>query len=145
MFIGLFNGLGERIRTSGLLNPIQARYQAALHPDATSYILACFGPLVNIKMYRGMLTCNVWERSVILPGAAFRILLRERCSREESGIKRAVAADACFVRKTKDWRLLPGNIITSIAFAPGGEFMPGCFEGGQNAWMVGKNRRSGAR
>jgi hypothetical protein len=27
------NGLGERIRTSGLLNPIQARYQTALHPD----------------------------------------------------------------------------------------------------------------
>ena len=26
-------GLGERIRTSGLLNPIQARYQTALHPD----------------------------------------------------------------------------------------------------------------
>ena len=25
-------GLGERIRTSGLLNPIQARYQTALHP-----------------------------------------------------------------------------------------------------------------
>ena len=30
MFQG--NGLGERIRTSGLLNPIQARYQTALHP-----------------------------------------------------------------------------------------------------------------
>ena len=28
-------GLGERIRTSGLLNPIQARYQAALHPDTS--------------------------------------------------------------------------------------------------------------
>ena len=28
-----FFGLGERIRTSGLLNPIQARYQTALHPD----------------------------------------------------------------------------------------------------------------
>ena len=26
-------GLGEKIRTSGLLNPIQARYQTALHPD----------------------------------------------------------------------------------------------------------------
>ena len=25
--------LGERIRTSGLLNPIQARYQTAPHPD----------------------------------------------------------------------------------------------------------------
>ena len=50
---GFFCGLGERIRTSGLLNPIQARYQAAPHPDATLYILACSGPLVNIKMYRG--------------------------------------------------------------------------------------------
>ena len=29
----LFDGLGEKIRTSGLLNPIQARYQTALHPD----------------------------------------------------------------------------------------------------------------
>lgn len=28
-----FFGLGERIRTSGLLNPIQTRYQAALHPE----------------------------------------------------------------------------------------------------------------
>lgn len=28
---GIF-GLGERIRTSGLLNPIQARYQTAPHP-----------------------------------------------------------------------------------------------------------------
>ena len=26
-------GLGERIRTSGLLNPIQARYQTAPHPE----------------------------------------------------------------------------------------------------------------
>ena len=25
--------LGEKIRTSGLLNPIQARYQTAPHPD----------------------------------------------------------------------------------------------------------------
>ena len=33
-FQGLSDGLGERIRTSGLLNPIQARYQTALHPDA---------------------------------------------------------------------------------------------------------------
>ena len=30
----LFCGLGEKIRTSGLLNPIQARYQTALHPVA---------------------------------------------------------------------------------------------------------------
>ena len=29
---GFFSGLGERIRTSGLLNPIQARYQTAPHP-----------------------------------------------------------------------------------------------------------------
>ena len=28
------SGLGERIRTSGLLNPIQARYQTAPHPVA---------------------------------------------------------------------------------------------------------------
>lgn len=33
LVMGLFTGLGERIRTSGLLNPIQARYQAAPHPD----------------------------------------------------------------------------------------------------------------
>ena len=30
---GAFYGLGERIRTSVLLNPIQARYQTAPHPD----------------------------------------------------------------------------------------------------------------
>ena len=36
IFNGSLFGLGERIRTSGLLNPIQARYQAALHPDAGS-------------------------------------------------------------------------------------------------------------
>ena len=30
-------GLGERIWTSGLLNPIQARYQTALHPDGVDY------------------------------------------------------------------------------------------------------------
>ena len=29
-------GLGERIRTSGLLNPIQARYQTALHPGVVN-------------------------------------------------------------------------------------------------------------
>ncbi len=28
-----FKRLGEKIRTSGLLNPIQARYQTAPHPD----------------------------------------------------------------------------------------------------------------
>ena len=28
-----FQCLGEKIRTSGLLNPIQARYQTAPHPD----------------------------------------------------------------------------------------------------------------
>ena len=28
----VFKSLGERIRTSGLLNPIQARYQTAPHP-----------------------------------------------------------------------------------------------------------------
>ena len=35
VFPGLpvYKSLGERIRTSGLLNPIQARYQAAPHPD----------------------------------------------------------------------------------------------------------------
>ena len=30
--IGILNGLSEKIWTSGLLNPIQARYQTALHP-----------------------------------------------------------------------------------------------------------------
>ena len=31
-FQGFRDCLGEKIRTSGLLNPIQARYQTALHP-----------------------------------------------------------------------------------------------------------------
>ena len=36
--------LGERIRTSGLLNPIQARYQTAPHPDNSTlpYTRRCF-------------------------------------------------------------------------------------------------------
>ena len=29
--------LGEKIRTSGLLNPIQARYQTAPHPDIIAF------------------------------------------------------------------------------------------------------------
>ena len=32
----LFYGLGKKIRTSGLLNPIQARYQTAPYPDGTN-------------------------------------------------------------------------------------------------------------
>ena len=31
----IINGRGERIRTSGLLVPNEARYQAAPHPDRT--------------------------------------------------------------------------------------------------------------
>lgn len=31
------NGLSERIRTSGLVNPIHARYQTVLHPDIEDY------------------------------------------------------------------------------------------------------------
>ena len=55
-FRDFFGGLGEKIRTSGLLNPIQARYQTALHPVMfrrfrlspkgstlrTELIIACF-------------------------------------------------------------------------------------------------------
>ena len=33
---GLKKSRGERIRTSDPLNPIQVRYQAALHPDENS-------------------------------------------------------------------------------------------------------------
>ena len=33
VFPRTFSSLGEKIRTSGLLNPIQARYQTAPHPD----------------------------------------------------------------------------------------------------------------
>ena len=43
------DGLGERIRTSGLLNPIQARYQTALHPDI--HLLPQSEPLDNIRDY----------------------------------------------------------------------------------------------
>ena len=43
----LRHGLGEKIRTSGLLNPIQARYQTAPHPVvfilSTSEILPLIG------------------------------------------------------------------------------------------------------
>ena len=45
-FQGLSDGLGERIRTSGLLNPIQARYQTAPHPDI-QFVL----PSRNTKNY----------------------------------------------------------------------------------------------
>ena len=40
IFNGSLFGLGERIRTSGLLNPIQARYQTALHPEDKNYYIA---------------------------------------------------------------------------------------------------------
>ena len=47
-FQGLSGGLGERIRTSGLLNPIQARYQTAPHPvDRTKFIIALCVCFVN--------------------------------------------------------------------------------------------------
>ena len=48
MFRG-FDGLGERIRTSGLLNPIQARYQTALHPEDL-FIISLFIVLSTVKI-----------------------------------------------------------------------------------------------
>ena len=36
LYSSVLFGLGEKIRTSGLLNPIQARYQTAPHPVAVS-------------------------------------------------------------------------------------------------------------
>ena len=37
---GCFFGPSDRSRTCGLLNPIQARYQSALHPDLNIGIIA---------------------------------------------------------------------------------------------------------
>lgn len=37
MILNKKNGLSERIRTSGLVNPIHARYQTVLHPDIEDY------------------------------------------------------------------------------------------------------------
>ena len=34
-----FYGPSDRSRTCGLLNPIQARYQTALHPDWTTEVI----------------------------------------------------------------------------------------------------------
>ena len=45
-FRAFFIGLGERIRTSGLLNPIQARYKTAPHPD--KYEPECIVPQSGI-------------------------------------------------------------------------------------------------
>ena len=45
--MGIQFGLGERIRTSGLLNPIQARYQTAPHPD-----IQLSAPLPNSGFFR---------------------------------------------------------------------------------------------
>ena len=36
-FLAVFDGPSDRSRTCGLLNPIQARYQSALHPDMQLY------------------------------------------------------------------------------------------------------------
>ena len=44
MFAVFYLGLGEKIWTSGLLNPIQARYQTAPHPvGRTRRIISGFG------------------------------------------------------------------------------------------------------
>ena len=37
------SGRGERIRTSGLFDPNEARYQAALHPDISVRLADCKG------------------------------------------------------------------------------------------------------
>ena len=50
-FASRFDGLGERIRTSGLLNPIQARYQTALHPDAKLFLVDCLNPWQRWVLY----------------------------------------------------------------------------------------------
>ena len=36
-FLAISDGPSDRSRTCGLLNPIQARYQSALHPDMQLY------------------------------------------------------------------------------------------------------------
>ena len=62
-------GLGERIRTSGLLNPIQARYQTALHPDirlrfpsATDRIIHLNAVFVKgIGEFIGEMDVNIWR------------------------------------------------------------------------------------
>ena len=46
-------GLGERIRTSGLLNPIQARYQTAPHPDAYAQAI-CYHLRVKMSTKKPM-------------------------------------------------------------------------------------------
>ena len=43
-------GLGEKIRTSGLLNPIQARYQTAPHPERLRAVR--FSRTLNIVAFR---------------------------------------------------------------------------------------------
>ena len=76
-----FSGLGERIRTSGLLNPIQARYQTALHPDiqlseplvflATDDIIVQAAGFVKRKFpIPENLPVNIW-RSRMRDGQAF--------------------------------------------------------------------------
>ena len=54
--LGFFEGLGpdvsgrgERIRTSGLYVPNVALYQAKLHPDAKSEIIANLGKVLAVR------------------------------------------------------------------------------------------------
>jgi hypothetical protein len=49
-FSGIWGGRGERIRTSDILLPKQARYRAALHPEILSALRAHFG---EARLYLG--------------------------------------------------------------------------------------------
>ena len=76
-------GLGERIRTSGLLNPIQARYQTAPHPDNQ-----------RTSLYRSM----VWIASMNFRGfqsincSGSRAILRNRFRRQPPAASRTYAS-----------------------------------------------------
>ena len=64
-FRDFFVGLGEKIRTSGLLNPIQARYQTAPHPVTYSFII--LAPLVAIVKLRANFCKGFGEKNFCVP------------------------------------------------------------------------------
>ena len=48
----VFSSPSDRSRTCGLLNPIQARYQSALHPDTTLILYQIFLFFATVKTHK---------------------------------------------------------------------------------------------
>ena len=76
-----FSGLGEKIRTSGLLNPIQARYQTAPHPVTFAPEAASrLGTLAIISKEHVLVNTKIGNIFVFLLGLAQKtVSVTKRC------------------------------------------------------------------